>query len=217
VPLAGKHEITFANVDRQLLLWVDGRLVGFDKPTVYDSLDGESPQDDTPTPADLEPVGIAATGGAAVRVSHLKIFRDLYYIAVKVAPGVRGMSGSGVTMCDLPADIVSRLVDSDVLDADSQLRHFFSDPNGWSVFEQRRTVEFRLGADQFMMCGDNSAASKDSRIWSEDSDAIPFYVSRELLVGKALFVYWPHSWDKVPGLGLWFPFFPNFARMGFVR
>jgi hypothetical protein len=37
------------------------------------------------------------------------------------------------------------------------------------------------------------------------------------MIGKALYVYWPHSWDKIPGTDIPFPFFPNFERMGFVR
>ncbi len=81
-----------------------------------------------------------------------------------------------------------------------------------------------MGADEFLMLGDNSAESKDSRLWEEDPDT-PFYVRRELLKGKAVWIYWPHSWDRVPGSdkmasfpnGIWFPLFPNFSRMGFVR
>jgi signal peptidase I len=44
-----------------------------------------------------------------------------------------------------------------------------------------------------------------------DGKLVPSCVHRDLLIGKALFIYWPHSWD-------WpVPLFPNFARMGFVR
>jgi hypothetical protein len=67
--------------------------------------------------------------------------------------------------------------------------------------------------------GDNSAKSQDGRLWRAGPDGDEFYVSRELLTGKALFTYWPHSWDKitVAGVNVPFPFFPNFAEMGFVR
>jgi hypothetical protein len=37
------------------------------------------------------------------------------------------------------------------------------------------------------------------------------------LVGKALFIFWPHSFDRLPGTRIPFPFFPNFARMRFIR
>jgi hypothetical protein len=44
------------------------------------------------------------------------------------------------------------------------------------------------------------------------------YVRRELLIGKAVYIYWPHPL-AFPGLPdtWWFPFIPNVWRMGFVR
>jgi len=42
-------------------------------------------------------------------------------------------------------------------------------------------------------------------------------VPRDLLIGKALFIYWPHSWNRIPYVNIPFPFFPNFGRMGLVR
>ena len=36
-------------------------------------------------------------------------------------------------------------------------------------------------------------------------------MDRDLLIGKALFIYWPHSWDQIPGTKIPLPFFPNFA------
>ncbi len=58
----GRHNLMLANVDEQLRLWVDGRLVEFDAPTTYDSLGLRS---HVPTPADLSPAGIAADEAAA--------------------------------------------------------------------------------------------------------------------------------------------------------
>jgi hypothetical protein len=44
------------------------------------------------------------------------------------------------------------------------------------------------------MMGDNSPRSKDSRLWSNTRHAVHRYaVPRIALVGKALFVYWPHG------------------------
>ena len=67
--------------------------------------------------------------------------------------------------------------------------------------------------DQFFVLGDNSAKSKDGRLWGHDN----YWVSRDLLIGKALFIYWPHSWNKIPYVNIPFPYFPNFGRMGLVR
>ncbi len=76
----------------------------------------------------------------------------------------------------------------------------------------RRYVDFPLKPDQFFVLGDNSAKSKDGRLWGPE-----YWVSRELLIGKALFIYWPHSWNKIPYVNLPLPYFPNVARMGLVR
>ena len=43
------------------------------------------------------------------------------------------------------------------------------------------------------------------------------YMDRRLLIGKALCVYWPHSWNRIPGTPIPFPLFPNFADMRLVR
>jgi hypothetical protein len=74
------------------------------------------------------------------------------------------------------------------------------------LFAARRTLEFELKKDQFFPMGDNSPASKDARIWGDNH-----YVDRKFLIGKALFVYWPHHL-KSP-----LPFTPDFSRMRFVR
>ncbi|MBU6221435.1 MAG: signal peptidase I [Planctomycetes bacterium] len=84
---------------------------------------------------------------------------------------------------------------------------------------ERERLEFPLVADQFFVLGDNSAASKDSRMWLSGH-----HVDRELLIGKALVIFWPHavpaSWSvpvKIGGVELRLPSWPNFARMRFVR
>jgi signal peptidase I len=88
---------------------------------------------------------------------------------------------------------------------------------------EKPRLDFPLEADQFFVLGDNSAASKDSRLWLEGH-----HVDRNLLVGKALTIFWPHAWYPswaVPvrfRLGgnpveLRLPSWPNFGRMGPVR
>ena len=80
-------------------------------------------------------------------------------------------------------------------------------------------LEFPLGDGQYLMLGDNSAASKDSRLWLDGH-----HVDRRLLIGKALVVFWPHavpaSWAlplRFRGWDLRLPSWPNFGRMRFVR
>ena len=71
----GAWELSFANVDDRLCLWVDGDLVDFGEDASYkrDRLTGATAYD-----SDLAPVGIAARGVAA-EVGHLRLQRDIYY------------------------------------------------------------------------------------------------------------------------------------------
>jgi len=73
--------------------------------------------------------------------------------------------------------------------------------------------------DQFFMLGDNSPASKDGRLWGPVD-----YVERRLLIGKAVYIYWPHGIPagfsfpiRIFGADKYIPFWPNFARMRRVR
>jgi signal peptidase I len=97
-----------------------------------------------------------------------------------------------------------------------------ANPQGWSttpLFNARRSVTFSLDADQFFPLGDNSPESRDARVWSERQYATdmmwpPPYVKRDLLIGKALLIYWPHSWRLMSD---WLPIIPNFQRVGAIR
>jgi signal peptidase I len=86
------------------------------------------------------------------------------------------------------------------------------------IFEED-VLEFPLAAGQFFVLGDNSAASKDSRLWLEGH-----HVDRPLLIGRAMVIFWPHaipaSWSvpiRIFGMEVRLPCWPNFGRMGFVR
>jgi signal peptidase I len=208
----GQYEVCFANVDDQLLLWVDGRVVQFDQPTTYDQLDlrNEVPVSTADDAGDLAPVGVGGRD-AELTVRHLRVRRDIYYIA--------GRSGGGLVDYNYGAATLGRPLDPETLAL------LMSDPSRWAVFDTINIAQYPLKADQFFVLGDNSPYSKDSRLWSEESlpgalhgyRRLGPYVQRDLLVGKALFIYWPHSDHRIPGTSIPFPFFPNFGKMGFVR
>ncbi len=169
----GQYELLFANVDDQLLLWVDGALVEFATPTTYAPLDNTRPQR-----ADLSPAAIASQG-AALSISHVKLLRDVYYIAV-------GGDGMLTAAHGMLADFDQVSFPGGWPTAEGVAR-FLSDPDTWGAFDKRRAVEFPLGPDQFFVLGDNSARSKDSRLWP--LEGFPYYVSRDLLIGKVVFGY----------------------------
>lgn len=193
----GTYELKFANFDDQLFLWVNGDLVSFEGETAYPPLKNQRPYRE-----DLKPVGIA-TLGADVKVSDLRIFRDIYYSSASAAGG--SLHG-GNTLIDfaMGQDPYSRIpprMSGDVL------AEFYRSPQYWDAFDHLVSATFELEEEQFFVLGDNSARSKDGRLWRVDQH----YVERDMLIGKALFIYWPHSLNKPV------PFTPNFKRMKFVR
>ena len=198
---AGSHTFCFVNADDQLYLWVDGKVIDFDAATTFDEL-GLPTQTPYSTPenrGDLSPVGIRSEG-ASIAVRGLKVLRDVYYI--------HGSHPRRRFLMDFNGDDLA---------SESGARRTFSDPSRWDVFDDAEEANYRIGPDQYFMLGDNSPASKDGRLWAEDM--ISSFVDRELLIGKALFVYWPHAeyFVEIPGTGLRVPLLPNFRRMGFVR
>lgn len=200
----GSHRLAFANFDRQLVLWVDGTAVEFDAPTDYEPLGNDIPQSTPDDPLDLAPAGIGARA-AGLEVNHIRLSRDIYYIAATYSDvmGPSDYTGPSRQIAQMSYD---------------QLLLFLSTPRMWnppdrlSPFEERQEAIFGLDADQFFMMGDNSPMSLDARLWSPEK-----FVSRELLIGRALLIFWPHSFNRIPGTSIPFPFFPNFARMGFIR
>ena len=77
------------------------------------------------------------------------------------------------------------------------------------------------------MLGDNSPRSKDSRGWDssdlawDSSNRKPWEVPRNLLTGKAFYVYWPHGVPFGPdirwGRDTRLLFRPYFERMKWIR
>jgi len=213
---AGRHSVRFANVDDELTLWVDEKVVSFQDPTKPDAIPQHAGQTEpesekhpnqynsdrlnnhVPTAEDLSPVRISAEA-AAVTVSHLKVFRDVYYIAVF-------NQGENIRR---PGPL------RDFGESDSDL----NPPSKWkenSPDDNERAISLQADPahpdkDQFFVLGDNSAKSSDGRLWVGE-----WYVERELLIGKALFIYWPHGW-KIPYVPLPVNLVPYFQRMHLVR
>lgn len=194
----GRYRVRLANVDQQLVLWVNGRPITVQYDAAWHP----------PTLADLErPVRIGIRGGA-VTLRHLKVYRDVYYIAHE--------RGSGFVMHDFdwersPYRYLARGPFA-AEDFRQKVAEVMADPSQWDFFNTGRALEFNLQERQYFVLGDNSAQSEDGRFWTKEH-----FVRSELLVGKALAVIWPHSLDRIPGTNIPIRFFPNFWRMKVVR
>lgn len=193
----GSYRLRLSNCDHEMLLWVNGSVVKFDGPTTYLADDFAVPAHSATEPGELAPAGVG-TKGAAVKLQDLRIYRDKYYIATM---------GTGA--------------DYDRQISAERIQEVFRDPSLWEgsglfAIGNRRHVQFALQENQFLPLGDNSPASSDGRFWSQGHmgqflDGDHHYVERDLLIGKALVIYWPHTWNRP------IPFTPNFRKMGPIR
>jgi signal peptidase I len=219
----GEYRLRLANVDDQLHLWVDDELVPFKK-AAYDpdrlfaetgGRRGMIPWSDEAgsDKGDLAPAGLGARG-AKLNVSRLAVLRDVYYIAAST-PATEDAMRMDYPSWELPVRLEDR-----VLPALGQDRDLFAQPEAWPRFRLRRHKEFDVKEGQLFVMGDNSPESADCRLWAGNNvvSGIPggAYLDRSLLIGKAICVFWPHSWGGIPGLPK-LPGFPNFGDMRLVR
>lgn len=229
VPKSGAFDVRFANVDSQLVLWINGSVVTFENPAIYSFDTGVQHA------YDFSPVAVASLG-APLTVEHLRIRRDLFYGSRpnryrQVSGAVQSVEyhQDGSSPGPLIVTAVNHGLNSNqhveirgvqgMEEANGTFLVEYVDPNRFALIDTRgegkytgggtyRSVQdFVLLKDQFFALGDNSARSADSREWSEGRK----YVHRDLLIGQAFFIFWPHSWDEPV------PFTPNFPRMQFVR
>lgn len=211
----GSHRVQFANFDEQLVLWVDGSVVEFDSPTQFDSHKLRSdPAQRRPywtpdDPLDAAPLGIGGQN-LQMTVQRARVYRDIYYIAVQ--GGGFASQYSDYDLGRLPpllAAIPDAAVRRQVRSASDVLSAVYAHPQWWAetdLFTQRGELGFQLESDQYFPMGDNSSHSSDARAWVGHN-----YVEQRFLLGKALLVFWPHTWNSPV------PFTPNFARMGLIR
>ena len=197
------QHLRFANVDNQLLLWINGKPVRFDAPAVYHRSDSVEPRWSEQDPGDAAPVAVGADG-LQLQFEQLRLLRDVYYVAQDQTffPNTQHeyrFRGAGFPVLD-----------------SEQISLLLTRPPEWSethLFRARDEVMFPLAQDQFFPMGDNSPESLDGRLW----EACPKFVDRELLLGKALLIYWPHNWRSSFAIGSFHFPVPNLRRMGLIR
>ncbi len=214
----GTHRLRFANVDDQLRLWVNNELVKFEAngkehPATYAGIDPR-PSYSVDDPGDLYPARIGCRN-ATVKLSQLRILRDIYYVAVK-------QSGEGDYVNNVSPNQLAKVFSTPETWADSELFSFAD--SAASNGRGKRSVEFVMGEEQYFPMGDNSPQSRDARLWANGQRSLHLpgliepgsYIDRDLLIGKAFLIYWPHAW--YPGnIKTPVPFIPNIGAMGRIR
>ncbi len=178
---AGKYRIRFANFDHRLTLWVNGSLVfghGVDyaPPYRYDATT-EKWVNTGPTTDDLEPASIGSLGGA-IKVGHIKLWRDTYYIRTHKHVDRQMGRKSRELKYDYDVDNVKGIRGSGLLN-----EQFWRTPAEWDEYNDIGVTTLYVQKGHLLCLGDNSPESADSRSWG--------LVPKRLMLGRALVVYWP--------------------------
>ena len=194
----GKHRLKLVNADDQLHLWVDGSLIEFDAAT-YTRSDVPLPYFSATDPGDAEPLGISSKG-VTLAIERIKVVRDLYYTSTSKQSNIDNESGEANT------DEIYSFLRTPELWGESDAKRYFRARKGQLAPMFMLKNGATIAQDQFLPMGDNSPNSLDGRFWYGHH-----YVQRDMLIGKAAFVYWPHTVNKP------FRFCPNFWEMGFIR
>ena len=212
---AGSYHIEYANFDDSLVLWIDGRVVQFDRPAHYDSwqlrptAEQRRPYWSETDPLDAAPLAIGGQG-LALRVTRAQVHRDIYYIAVQGGGAVLEYSDFELQReAQLLATVPDPQAKARLRTASDIIASIYANPQWWAetdLFALRGSLGFQLEEGQYFPMGDNSSASSDARAWVGHN-----YVEQKYLLGKALMVFWPHTWNRPV------PFTPNISRMGLIR
>jgi signal peptidase I len=137
---AGTYQVRVANFDQRLTVWVDRALPfgdGVDYPRAWSFDKAKGTFVNTgPTANDLKPASIAGKG-AAVKVHHLKLYRNTYYTLGRP-------SGDA----DTPAS-----------------PDFWSNPKEWDKLRQLDFLTLYVQPGHYLCLGDNSPESWDGRSW----------------------------------------------------
>ena len=223
---SGRYQVRFFNADDRVYFWINDDLIEFDA-VDYRRSDIPVPHYSLEDPADAEPLGIGCQNLEVV-VDRISCFRDLYYSSTDRPDYIdsllerfhrfgqqkyrRNSQRKGVR--------VSTMENESSADP-SLVYQMMRSPEKWNTEEANALFSRKKGQtnpmffleqyddrakDQFLPMGDNSAQSLDGRVWNG-----PKFVERDMLIGRALIVFWPHSLNEP------IPFFPNFKRMKFIR
>ena len=222
----GSYQVRIFNADDRIYFWVNDDLVEFDAAD-YRRSDIPVPHYSLDDPGDAEPLGIGCQNLEVV-VDHIACFRDVYYGSTDRTDSIDRLLERFHRFGDMKYRRNSRregvrvsTMENESLADPTLVYQMMRSPEKWDTDEARSLFTRKKGQtkpmffledyedqgkDQFLPMGDNSAQSLDGRVW-----AGPKFVERDMLIGRALVVFWPHSLNEP------LPFFPNFKRMKMIR
>ena len=206
----GRYRIKFVNADDRLYLYVNDRSIDFEV-SEYSRSGDVFPKWTEEDPLDAQPLGLG-TQGVEVVVNQIKVWRDVYYVSGNRSLGFQEIRREYPHFQDQDAQRaafrkIRRILRTPQLWETEEGKRLFADRSRgeeW-VFQLKRYPD-DARRDEFLPMGDNSPESSDARVWDG-----PPHVDREMLLGRAMYVYWPHALNRP------LPFWPNFERMKSIR
>ncbi len=207
LPYGKPVAVALTNVDYRVSLTIDDREILATNDDVYRPdiaflRTRPSPDSGTPAAQQAEPVAELAAERLDLELRHLVLERDVYYTNPSLTePFSQAFPNRRNPFC---------------LDTDRSGR---GGSPGWAT--EGNPILLEKG--EYFMLGDNSPASKDSRLWWEVGPHLanrgPSYqvgtVPEDQLIGRAFFVYWPSGF-QIPGLSR-LNLIPNVGRMRWIR
>lgn len=166
----GKYMLRLANVDARLTVWVNRELpfgdgVEYHPPEIAKADEGID--DDKlenrrgPTENDMQPASIGVSKNANVHVTQLRLWRDIYY-----RTGLRNLDSTDYAHLGIHAT-----------------KEHWMKKELYTNFRKQRFVTMYVQPGHYLVLGDNSQSSADSREWG--------LVPERLMLGRALMVYYP--------------------------
>jgi signal peptidase I len=202
-------DVEFWHVDQTMSIWINGTRVvdelrySWSPAERLHNVTGKSVEpwdqalNELANPDLYPPANVSwSFNGSPVTLHHVRMDRDLFYQPDRLRPMKHVLSE--------PAEFAGLVA------------------QGSPAYGTCLSKPGKLGPDQFLMCGDNSPASSDSRMWgrpdplvaAQIGDASPFIVNRKLMLGKAWAVYFPAPFRMTEN-GV--SFIPDFGRLRFIR
>jgi signal peptidase I len=230
LPAGRSTPVALAHADYGVRLWVGGRCV-VDRHYDLDYELTEPPARVLPDGAATQPEVSLTGAGGVFDLVHVRLERDVYYTRAELRSGRNYLPGP---LGDYAHELAERAEDrAEAIGRriDDKQKVTEGAP-GWATARRGEPLHLRKhpdnpDLDEFFVLGDNSPQSLDGRGWITASPTLRLYdekkqpqyqlgtVPRYLLLGRALFVYWPSGY-RLPGLpGL--PFIPNVGRMRVIR
>jgi signal peptidase I len=208
---AGTYRLRFANVDSRLWVWVNGKNIDFGPDGDYSPVeplpgDKANPEGWTQENDVDAPASIGAKGKVTIR--HITLHRDIYYtrtgyswykIDKPVLDRLKAQNAPQAVLEKLGALTDKPFSSREGLHAEVASVLGAAGIDGWTdtivkEAELPGADIFYVQPGHYLCLGDNSAQSSDSRSWGT--------VPERLLLGKAVFVFWP-GWPK--------------SRVGFIK